>query len=65
MVQQGPLTIGIEEKSGARVPSTALAALSTRQQTEGLHLGVVLYMGTEAIALDERTVAVPVDQFFR
>jgi len=64
VLQRGERVVGIEVKATAHLRPHDSDGLRALAQAEPLHLGVILYLGGEVLALDERTVAIPIPAFF-
>jgi hypothetical protein len=66
LLERGPEVIGIEVKLGAEIRERELKSLSSLRKMLGrrFRLGIVLHPGTQAVAFDDRTIAVPFAAFF-
>lgn len=66
LLEQGDELVAIEVKWSQRIGSAETAGLKQcKQDLKGrVRLGILLYPGTEAVALDRYTVAVPFSVFF-
>jgi predicted AAA+ superfamily ATPase len=67
LLERGAQVVGIEVKLGAEIRDRDLKGLAGLRKTlrQRVRLGVVLYAGTQALALDGATIAVPFAAFFR
>jgi predicted AAA+ superfamily ATPase len=66
LLERGPEVIGIEVKLGAEIRERELKGLAALRKALGhrLRLGIILHPGTQAVAFDDRTIAVPFAAFF-
>jgi hypothetical protein len=66
LLERGGEMVGIEVKSAAAVRSRDLSGLARCREAFGRRwrLSLVLYAGSEALTIDERTVALPLAGFF-
>jgi len=66
LLERGPEVIGIEVKLSAEIRERELKGLAGLRASLGdrMRLGVVLHAGTQAVAFDARTIAVPFAAFF-
>lgn len=66
LLEQGDELVAVEVKWSQRIGSAETAGLEEcRTDLKGpVRLGILLYPGTETIALDRSTVAVPFSIFF-
>ena len=64
ILRRGQTHIAIEAKTSAAGLGPALRNFHTLEQEQGLHLGIVVHLGDEAIALSDRVAAVPAHWLF-
>ncbi|MGH7821423.1 MAG: ATP-binding protein, partial [Candidatus Binatia bacterium] len=66
VLERGGDLVGIEVKSGAAVRARDTESLRHCRHALGKRwkLGLVLYMGDEAVPIDDATLAIPMDTFF-
>jgi predicted AAA+ superfamily ATPase len=66
LLERGPQVIGIEVKLSAEIRERELKGLAGLRRALGdrLRLGIILHPGTEAVAFNARTIAVPFAAFF-
>lgn len=65
LLERGNELVGIEVKASSGLDKRDLAGLSHCREILGKkwRLGILLYTGTEAVALDDKTVALPIPAF--
>lgn len=66
LIERGGQAVGVEVKSAAKIDRRDLAGLRVCADALGdrWRLGVLLHGGTESVAVDERTLALPITAFF-
>ena len=66
LIESGEALVAVEVKWSQRISDADLAGLrqSMRDLKSRIRLGILLYPGTEALALDAHTLAVPFSIFF-
>jgi hypothetical protein len=66
LLERGPEVIGIEVKLGAEIRERELKGLAALKKALGdrVRLGIILHPGTQAVAFDAGTIAVPFAAFF-
>lgn len=67
LIERGGELVGLEVKGSSALERRQLRALDASRETLGRRwrLGVLLHGGTEAVAIDDRTAAIPVASAFR
>jgi predicted AAA+ superfamily ATPase len=67
LLEQGEALVAVEVKWSQRISEADVTSLHrcARDLKNRVYLSVLLYPGTEALALDSRTLAVPFSIFFR
>jgi len=67
LIERGGEVVGLEVKGSGTLDRRQLRALDACREAFGTRwrLGVLLHRGTEAVAIDDRTAAVPIAMAFQ